>query len=545
MRIGAFDIEFSFREHLSYAEVLSGKAVLLHALHLRNVRGSNSDWLKLFAVFGKTRTKQKAVRNLPVRDDAVASALEIELLKDLTVPETLTPGKHQGELHVLYNGGEKCFSFPLEILSPSWIPTDYAHAAFLASWVPVCSDTLRGFAADVLGPSGGDSPFPCIKQLYEALLERRLMYQPVASTIHPDFQFVSGPDYVLNKGGSCADLSLLLASLLWHRGYAPALLLYEDHMTAGCFSGPLADISGLLEDPVAILRLIVEQKLCLIEVTDLCSHKGTSFDESRQNAYKTLQAVSSGCCLIAPQILLRSGTARMFPESYHVQPLVCPRCGYDHIEPQESSNKIICPACNSSFSPPPAASKVTVEERLPEDPSTDPMAVSYGQTKHGFGIVRCLRPDASFVRVKAGSQGKTVLSIGEKAFRNCALTGIILPEDLTAIEDLAFRGCKHLTFLTLPPDLAFIGFGAFSDSGLTSVQIPGSVSRVSSNAFSNCDDLERVVLEEGILNIDKGAFLHCPKLCQVCIPASVQTISRDAFDRGCQIFFLGDHTRQI
>ena len=409
----------------------------------------------------------------------------------------------------------------------------------------MCSDTLRGFAADVLGPSGGDSPFPCIKQLYEALLERRLMYQPVASTIHPDFQFVSGPDYVLNKGGSCADLSLLLASLLWHRGYAPALLLYEDHMTAGCFSGPLADISGLLEDPVAILRLIVEQKLCLIEVTDLCSHKGTSFDESRQNAYKTLQAVSSGCCLIAPQILLRSGTARMFPESYHVQPLVCPRCGYDHIEPQESSNKIICPACNSSFSPPPAASKVTVEERLPEDPSTDPMAVSYGQTKHGFGIVRCLRPDASFVRVKAGSQGKTVLSIGEKAFRNCALTGIILPEDLTAIEDLAFRGCKHLTFLTLPPDLAFIGFGAFSDSGLTSVQIPGSVSRVSSNAFSNCDDLERVVLEEGILNIDKGAFLHCPKLCQVCIPASVQTISRDAFDRGCQIFFLGDHTRQI
>ena len=545
MRISAFDIEFSFRELLSYAEVLSGKAALLHVLHLRNVRGSNSDWLKLFAVFGKTRTKQKAVRNLPVRDDAAASVLEIDLLKDLTVPESLSPGKHEGELHVLYNGGEKCFPFSLEILSPSWIPTDFAHAACLASWVPVCSDTLRGFAADVLGPSGSDFPFFCLEQLYEALLERRLMYQPVASTVYPDFQFVSGPDYVLAKGGSCADLSLLLASLLWHRGYAPALLLYEDHLTAGCFCGPLADIPGLLEDPAAILQLIAEKKLYLIEVTDLCSHKGASFRESARNAYKTLQTASSGCCLIAPQVLLRNGTARMFPESCHVQPLVCPRCGYDHIEPQEGAGTVICPACKSFFSPPQTTSKVPVEEHVPEDPSADPLAVSYGQTKHGFGVVRCLRPDASFVRVKAGSQGKTVLSIGEKSFRNCALTGIILPEDLTAIEDLAFRGCKHLTSLTLPPDLAFIGFGAFSDSGLTSVRIPGSVSRVSSNAFSNCDDLETVVLEEGILTVEKGAFLHCPKLSQVCIPASVQTVSRDAFDRGCQVLLLGEHTRQV
>ena len=126
MRIGAFEVDFIFQTTLSIAAVYSGKAPLLRSVRLRNVRGSELDWLKITAVIGGRQTRQKAVRNLPVHAEEAAAACERELAASLLVPSSLSPGRHEGELRVFYLNGEKTIPFSLNILSSSWIQTGAA-----------------------------------------------------------------------------------------------------------------------------------------------------------------------------------------------------------------------------------------------------------------------------------------------------------------------------------------------------------------------------------------------------------------------------------
>jgi predicted small secreted protein len=52
---------------------------------------------------------------------------------------------------------------------------------------------------------------------------------------------------------------------------------------------------------------------------------------------------------------------------------------------------------------------------------------------------------------------------------NQYIKGIILPENLEAIGDYAFRNCQYLVSITIPESLTYIGSGAFSESGISSL----------------------------------------------------------------------------
>ncbi|MBQ6527153.1 MAG: hypothetical protein IJI38_01385, partial [Clostridia bacterium] len=64
MRIGAFEIDLLFRETWCLAEIISGSAPLLRSCHIRNVRGSEEDWLRVYARIGNTTTARRSVRGL-------------------------------------------------------------------------------------------------------------------------------------------------------------------------------------------------------------------------------------------------------------------------------------------------------------------------------------------------------------------------------------------------------------------------------------------------------------------------------------------------
>lgn len=58
--------------------------------------------------------------------------------------------------------------------------------------------------------------------------------------------------------------------------------------------------------------------------------------------------------------------------------------------------------------------------------------------------------------------GKSVTSIGEKAFYNCtSLESVILPDSLTRIGHYAFSHCKNLKSVSIPDNTKFIGGYAF------------------------------------------------------------------------------------
>ena len=81
----------------------------------------------------------------------------------------------------------------------------------------------------------------------------------------------------------------------------------------------------------------------------------------------------------------------------------------------------------------------------------------------------------------------SVTSIGKRAFQNCVLTSVTIPNSATSIGQGAFALCTGLTSVTIPNSVTSIGGAAFSGcTGLTSVTIPNSVTSIGWSAFSGC-----------------------------------------------------------
>lgn len=120
---------------------------------------------------------------------------------------------------------------------------------------------------------------------------------------------------------------------------------------------------------------------------------------------------------------------------------------------------------------------------------------------------------------------ESVTKIDRDAFSHSPLTYIEMPA-VTEIGNNAFFVCEQLTSVTLPASLTAIGTQAFQRSGLTEITVPASVT---SFTFSRAALLSKVVLEEGITEVPRNAFLDCEALTSVTLPSTVTAIGRAAF----------------
>ena len=162
-------------------------------------------------------------------------------------------------------------------------------------------------------------------------------------------------------------------------------------------------------------------------------------------------------------------------------------------------------------------------------------------------------------------------SIGKNAFEGCtALTTFTVPDNITLIDDYAFKSCSALKELVFPatykaPTLtmgllvfqfckAFTGIvvqdGAnlrldsdgvlFSGDGktligtvdtfaATSYTVPEGVEHISGYAFYKKTKLAEVTLPESLKSIGDSAFLGCTALKAVVLPAGLETLGTYAF----------------
>lgn len=155
-------------------------------------------------------------------------------------------------------------------------------------------------------------------------------------------------------------------------------------------------------------------------------------------------------------------------------------------------------------------------------------------------------------------------AIGIEAFRGCRLLeSIVLPENVTTINNYVFMGCENLARVNIPSQVTTINDGAFSwCSGLLDITIPSSVTSIGFGAFTGCSGLNSIVVEEGnqfydsrekcnalvetatntilkgtkntiipnsITNIGAGAFSSVKGLTEIAIPNSVTSIGKSAF----------------
>lgn len=123
-----------------------------------------------------------------------------------------------------------------------------------------------------------------------------------------------------------------------------------------------------------------------------------------------------------------------------------------------------------------------------------------------------------------------VVSIGRQAFEGCAIESIHIPDEVKYLDDYAFRNCKKLHTITGLSGVTSIGKETFSGcESLNSIIIPSGVKFIPEKCFANCSQLKSLTISEGIECIYLEAFSHCDALTSVHIPSSLRLISYDAF----------------
>lgn len=536
MRIDAFELDCFFRERFTLAEVLNGRAAVLRAIRVRNVRGDETSWLKLQLMLDDAVVCQKSIRKLPLGDEERAAALESRLCSELVLPAQTRPGAHRLCLQILSGSHSQTLPANVEVLAHNVIPTDFVRAPLLPAYIQE-SEWLRNFAADAIQRPVEPGAKEVVLCLYDALLSKQPVFQPVGGRRYPDCQRISSMRNVLEHGGSCAELSLLFASLLWNIGQAPALLLFEDHMAAGCFltKPPSAEI---LTDPQQIERLVELGALLLFEATSVCRQKQHPFEIAQRELLQ--RRMPNGgryppCVLINVQEILRGGMKTVSEASVLLR---CGNCGYEEAVPIDAAVSR-CPACGQPLPP--------AEEawETPPVPVFFSPSVQYAMHPGGAAVTGLKEDGEDVIHVLDVWQGRSVVAIGERAFAKRSLSAVTLPDTLSSIGDYAFSGCKGLRRLNIPQSVATLGTGAFRDSGLQTISLSGAISRVPRLAFAGCAALTSVTLSEGTRHIDEKAFDGCVLLRSVTIPASVQRVARDAFPPHCQLVLLSQKTRVL
>ena len=129
-------------------------------------------------------------------------------------------------------------------------------------------------------------------------------------------------------------------------------------------------------------------------------------------------------------------------------------------------------------------------------------------------------------------QDSSVTRIGFKAFYGCiGLTGIVIPNTISIIEDRSFQNCAGLTSISIGNGVTSIGRDAFYGcTGLSNITIPDSVTSIESYAFQNCTGLMSATIGNGLKQISYGIFNGCTGLTRIEFGDNVRKIEGGAFE---------------
>ena len=138
--------------------------------------------------------------------------------------------------------------------------------------------------------------------------------------------------------------------------------------------------------------------------------------------------------------------------------------------------------------------------------------------------------------------GFTEIAQGDFSYMT-VLEYVSLPKSILTIGNDAFRGTGLQKFI-MPPNVASLGLGVFQTcEELEEIYLPPSVTSISSYLLYMVSNMETITLPENLTSIGEGAFQYDSGLIEITIPSGVTTIGQSAF-AGCislrEIHFLPD-----
>ena len=129
-------------------------------------------------------------------------------------------------------------------------------------------------------------------------------------------------------------------------------------------------------------------------------------------------------------------------------------------------------------------------------------------------------------------EGNTITNIQNHTLvTGCKNT--VIPDNVTAIGDIAFLGCTGLTAIDIPSSVTSFGQSAFCYcEGLTSFTIPASVTYIGHTAFGQCTGLtELTVLATTPPTLNTDAFVEVPTNIPVYVPCE-SLVAYQTYDNG-------------
>ncbi len=123
----------------------------------------------------------------------------------------------------------------------------------------------------------------------------------------------------------------------------------------------------------------------------------------------------------------------------------------------------------------------------------------------------------------------TTVEIGECAFEYAKIKKIVFPDGLEVIGDSAFAG-SELEELVFPGNIETVPFGTFgSCASLKKVVLNEGVTEIDDDAFTGCTSLSEISLPETLERIGNGAFFGCNSLVSIELPERLKSIEEHAF----------------
>lgn len=183
-------------------------------------------------------------------------------------------------------------------------------------------------------------------------------------------------------------------------------------------------------------------------------------------------------------------------------------------------------------------------------------ALDFSKTRTTGLVYRLVDNDSAYMITSVGRakgdvviedyyrNGKPVIAIGERAFKDCRdVTSLTLGENISVVYPDAFYGCVSLVRISLPEGLSYLGESAFQGcSSLTEITIPSGLSSIADYTFAYCHSLEKITFDvkettlldgetrlRGVATIGKSAFLDCREVKTLALPETLTGISSGAF----------------
>lgn len=104
--------------------------------------------------------------------------------------------------------------------------------------------------------------------------------------------------------------------------------------------------------------------------------------------------------------------------------------------------------------------------------------------------------------------------------------------DVTTVRNNAFAVCHNLWSVTLPNSITSIDYNAFRDCAISSIVVPDAVAQIAEGAFRMCHNLRKVTLGSCLRFMGNVVFYDTPALEKIVIGATTPpTIMNDTFDQ--------------